>query len=466
LPIATVILTAIVLVVIKWPHLALPCFVDEGFPYAHAIRYLHDHKLTPMPSGMPSLLSTGHPTLFYFLAAAWMRVFGTGMFAAHCFPLLISVISLFALFRFGKTFFNAETGALAVLLFGTRAIFIAQSSQLLPETLVTLFTILALHSWLQNKKWFYVLWASLLVLTKESGLVLPAALCLWEVISFFRYRQISIPGLIRTHFHTALPLVVAVLFFIVQRIQMGWFFFPRHMGFISLDGEVILNKLTTCMGAQLFVFYGGIFTTIIAVMATIIFFIRKMSLSSVHRRFIGVMLLFMICFIAFSSLNYYCPRYILCLYPFWLTIATFIFLEALKGIPKFIPVTILVVIALVQFWYTFNFKTLTDDNLGYTDVLKTQKDAIQWCVKNGYRDKNIFALHQMERAMQSDAAGFVEADQVFSSVSNQVTSSTALFIFTCNERDPTEDEARKLPLKTIAKFQSGKAWTEICTQQK
>lgn len=395
-----------------------------------------------------------------------MRVFGTGMFAAHFFPLLISIGCLFALFRFGKTFFNAQTGALAVLLFGTRAIFIAQSSQLLPETLVTLFTILALHSWLKNKKWIYVLWASLLVLTKESGLVLPAALCLWELISFIRYRQISIPGLIKTHFHTALPFVAALLFFIVQRIQMGWFFFPRHIGFISLDREVILNKLTTCMGAQLFIFMGGIFTSIVVVIATLIFFIRKMSLSSVHRRFIGVMLLFMICFIAFSSLNYYCPRYILCLYPFWFVIAAFIFLEALKGIPKFIPATILVIIAIIQCWYTFNFKTNTDDNLGYVDVVKTQKEAIQWCVKNGYRDKDIFTLHQMERAMMSDAGGFVEADEIFSSVSNQATPHTSLFIFTCNERDPTEDEVRKLPLKTIIKFQSGKAWTEICTLEK
>jgi 4-amino-4-deoxy-L-arabinose transferase-like glycosyltransferase len=462
IPVAVVTLAAIFLVVVKWQHLFLPCFVDEAYPYAPALRYLTDHHLSIMPNAIPSRLSTGHPPAFHFFAAAWMKIFGAGMFAAHLFPLLISVVTLFMLYRFGKTFFNAETGALAVLLFVTRAVFVAQSSQLLPETMVTLFTILAIHSWLQNRKWIYVLWASLLVLTKESGLVLPAALCLWEIISFFRYRQISIVGLIKTHYHTALPFLAALLFFIVQRIQMGWFFFPMHIGLMSFSTEEITKKLTTSIGAQLFVFMGGIATTILLVLSIGIFIVRKMKLSPVQRRSIGVLLLFMVCFIVFSCLNFYSPRYILCLYPLLYIIMAYVLLEALKGIPKIVPVTILVCVAFFQLWYTFNFKTNTDSDLGYADAVKTQYDAVRWCEENGYQHKNICAPYQLQCAMTSDAAGFVNKKELFSSVNAHYNEQTDLFIFTCNEYDASKEEARKLPLKTIVKFQSGKAWTEIC----
>lgn len=461
LPIALVIFFAILFVVAKWSYLSLPAFWDEGFPYAYSIRYLVDHHLTMMPSGMPELYSTGHPTLFYFLAAAWMKIFGAHMFVAHLFILIISVLDLFILYRFAKTFFNPSTGVIAVMLLVTRAIFAAQSTQLLPETLVMLFTLLALHAWLQNKKWMYVLWASLLVLTKEAGLVLPLTLCLWELITVIRYRKISVVQQIKNRFQTALPIFAAALFFTVQRLQMGWFFFPRHVGWISFNPEEIRHKLWDRIGAQLFLNYGGIATTIIFFSAILIFFIRKLRFSAVQRRSVYVILLFLFAFALFSSINFYSARYILSLYPFWYMITAFVFLEALKGIPKLIPLSIFFITANFQMWYTMNLRTPVDHDLGYADCVSTQLNAINWCVMNHYQDKNIFAQQQMQRAMQSDAAGFIEAGQEFKHVGNIFDSQTALFIFTCNETDPSEDAARKTGLRLLYKSEIGKSRTEI-----
>ena len=63
-------------VAFKWQHLALPYYWDEAFPYSFAIRHQVENGLSLLPGGMPELLYTGHPPLFYFLEAAWTKLFG------------------------------------------------------------------------------------------------------------------------------------------------------------------------------------------------------------------------------------------------------------------------------------------------------------------------------------------------------------------------------------------------------
>ncbi|CAN5175381.1 hypothetical protein BH09BAC5_BH09BAC5_23000 [soil metagenome] len=336
---------------------------------------------------------------------------------------------------------------------------------MLPENIVTLFILLAFHAWLENKKGQYILWASLLVLTKESGLVLPAALCLWDFISFIRYRKLSFFTQIKKRFFSAVPFFFAIVFFIVQRKQMGWFFFPRHIGFIDLSFHAIKSKLWTAIFGQLFVFNGGIFLTISFVLAAAFLIIKKINIPAIQKRSLFVILLFSGCFIIFSSLNYYSPRYILCLYPLLFLCAAFFITEAFTRFTVYIPASLILCLAIVQSWYTFNFKTILDSDLGYVDAVTTQKQAIHWCLENGYREKEIFAQHQLERGMTSDAAGFIDKDEIFLHISNQILPQTKLFIFTCSEHDPSEDEARKLHLKTVAKFEIGKGWTEICVRE-
>ena len=218
------------------------------------------------------------------------------------------------------------------------------------------------------------------------------------------------------------------------------------------------------MGAHFFLYYGGIATSIFIIIATAIFLLRKMKLTSVQRRTIFVTLLFMICFVAFSSVNYYSPRYILCLYPLWFVIVAFMVTESMKSFSKIIPIAIIVCAALFQSWYTQYFRTVGDYDLGYADCVITQRNAIRWCVENGYREKEIFVQQQMERGMESDAAGFIQSGEEFSHAGKTFDAQTALFIFTCTETDSSENEARKLNLKTIQEFRIGKAWTEICAR--
>lgn len=461
LPLLFVFVTAIALVIFKIPQLALPAYWDEGFPYVYGIRYLADHHLTMLPDEMPPLYSTGHPTLFYFLSAAWMRLFGTGITAAHVFPLLISVVLLFAVYRFGKTFVSPWAGAIAASLLASRTIFITQSGFLLPEMLVALFTILALQSWLQKKKAGYILWASLLLLTKEPGLVLIAILGLIDLIEAFRDKEQSWKKKVTGLALTAAPVIPAILFFIIQRIQMGWFFFPRHINSFHTTAGAFFDKLYKCFGAHFFIYYGGIVTSGIAVAVFAFLLLKHKKLPPLQRKLVLTTLLLVAAWIIFFSFSFPIPRYMLCLYGPWFVAVALLLLSIFSETKKWIGYTILVSAGIVQLGYAYDIRSQGDFDLGYIDVVKTQRDAIRWAVENNFRDKKIFAQQQMLRGMQSDAAGFVNGSEIFADVSNSIDPQTALFIFTCTETDPSDAAARKLPLKKAARFESGKAWTEI-----
>ncbi|HEU4717449.1 MAG TPA: glycosyltransferase family 39 protein [Bacteroidia bacterium] len=463
LPVITVSLLSLALVIFKWKDLSLPAYWDEGFPYVYAIRYLADHHLTLLPSGMPPLYSTGHPTLFYFLAAAWMKISGTGIATAHIFPLAISVVLLFAVYRFGKIFFSEWAGVFAVLLLATRAVFLAQSSMLLPENLVALFMLLAFEAWLKKRNWLYFTWASLLLLTKEPGLVFIGVIGLYDFFTLLRTREIPFGKKIRILAVIASPVLPAVLFFIVQRIQLGWFFFPRHIhSFETTPGEYY-DKLVKGFGSQFFVYYGGLFITI--AIASLLAYGRKQLkyITAVQRTFLRTVPLIVVAYILFFSFSFPIPRYILCLYPLWFLMAGFLATQLLQPVKKFAAPALLFLLAAIQAGYAYDIRSQADFDLGYADGVRVEQQAIDWCVKNNYMNSPVFAQEILQRGMTSDADGFVSPENIFHNVGHSFNDSTRLFIFTSFLPEPNETEARKLPLELLQRFTSGKAWIEIWT---
>jgi len=145
-------LIIIALIIYKFRFLSLPYYWDEAWPYSAGIHDLYTNGLSLMPGAISSFVARGHPLMFHFLAAGWMKVFGTGLFAGHCFAMLISTLLIISIYLFCKTFFSERIGFIACLLFGCQAIFISQSSFLMPEVLMALCTMLCFLTYFTEKK--------------------------------------------------------------------------------------------------------------------------------------------------------------------------------------------------------------------------------------------------------------------------------------------------------------------------
>ena len=307
----------IVFIVAKIPYLSLPYYWDEAWVYGPAIRIMEAHKLSLLPDALPVYYSRGHPLLFHFLGALWMRVFGTSLTASHLFALMVSVALIVMVFIFCKNLFSKETGLIACLFLVLQPIFQAQSVLLLPEVMVSLFSLMTLYFFIKEKWWWYILSATLVLYTKETGIVAVGATGLWFLIDMFILKRNEFKSVVRSEklelndqekelYHketqrnhkgsqrikgncllpTAycryfilrsliliVPLLLTGIFFLIQKKMNGWYFFPEHVNYLLNDKRGFMDKLQG-YSAYLFIYWGRNVLTSALIVSLFLYFFR------------------------------------------------------------------------------------------------------------------------------------------------------------------------------------------------
>src|SRR5690554_5266519 len=172
----------IVFIIIKIPHLDYPFFWDESYPYASAIHEMYQVGPSLSPSAISPELSRGHPTLFIFLVASWMKIFGTSLVAIHSFPLFISTLLSLSIYEISRRFFNAKTGLIALVLIIFQPLYLVQSSMVLLEIFLAFFALLSLYFYAKNRLIPLSICLLFLFYTKESGLTLGLSLGIVSII--------------------------------------------------------------------------------------------------------------------------------------------------------------------------------------------------------------------------------------------------------------------------------------------
>lgn len=177
------------------PLLRLPYFWDEAGYYVPAAR---DLLLTgdPIPT---STLTNAHPPLqMAWLAFCWKL---SGVFLPRhtrpllsgwggCPPavtrtamLLVAAFALLGVFRLARQVSNLSVAAAATLLTALYPPFFAQSSLAHLDMAAAALTLWGLAAYLRRRRWRAAAWFALAGLAKETALLAPIALVIWEVIS-------------------------------------------------------------------------------------------------------------------------------------------------------------------------------------------------------------------------------------------------------------------------------------------
>jgi hypothetical protein len=161
------------------PLLRLPYYWDEAGYYIPSAREL---LLTGsvIPKSPPS---NAHPPLIMaFLALCW-KTAGFSITVTRTAMLLVASFALLGVFRLARAVANAEVAIAATLCTALYPVFFAQSSMALIDVGAAGFAFWGLHSYLSGRQHSAALWFTLAVLTKETALLVPAALLSWEVVS-------------------------------------------------------------------------------------------------------------------------------------------------------------------------------------------------------------------------------------------------------------------------------------------
>ena len=341
-----------------------PLFHDEIGVYGRLLFYMYEQGPSMHPADVTPEFGRGHPLFFTYFLSLISGCFAKNYIAARSVVLCLSVLTVYCTYCLAQKLTDAKTAAVVSILLIFQPIFYAQSTMILPEIMLSLLGLLCLITYINQQYWLYCVMASLLLLTKETGVVVLGTVALneWKK-SGFSFRWKPLLHCIRW----LAPLCTLLLFFVIQKQAYGWYLYPFHTSLISFNPATVLIRFALNF-SNLFLDQGR-FLLFVAFIYSSWKMGRPAFIKLIDRYFlllayIGLMLLF-------SSLNYVMTRYLLLILP-----ASLLFL--IIGIqPYFSKVKYLFAYLILSLPFQFSFLYFRQDNdMGYLIVVENMQQSI------------------------------------------------------------------------------------------
>jgi hypothetical protein len=156
--------------------LRLPYYWDECGYYIPAARDLLAGSLIPHTTP-----SNAHPPLVMaWLALAW-RIFGQAPAVTRSAMLLVAAFSLTGFFRLARAVSNATVAAASTFLVAIYPVFFAQSSLAHVDLAAAGLAFWGLGSYVSERRAGMAIWFTLAAMAKETAILVPLALFVWEM---------------------------------------------------------------------------------------------------------------------------------------------------------------------------------------------------------------------------------------------------------------------------------------------
>ncbi len=436
----------------------LPYFWDEAWSYFPAIKNMAETGPSLLPGAIPIELGKGHPQFFFFIASSWMRLTGGNIGAMRLLPVLISILLLLSIYFNIKKIFNQQAALIAVSLISVQSLFLAQSSLLLPEMLLALFLVCSLFAFHRKKYGQYAIYSTLMVLTKETGLIFAIIFGVFYLFQFLIKRKNKITFEWKTLLYLMIPGLIYGLFLLLHYQQFHTLFYNEHLGHIDLS----LLALKTKMNAAISVIFsqsGRLLISLIFMAAFFILLFKRKKIS--HPAFFAIVATQVVAFITFSIFNFFTLRYMLGLMV--LFIIVFAAIVSQIDINKYIKASVLTLVGGVCLFYSLTHKKNSDADLGYAEVVKLHRDMVHFCEKNGYFDSPIAASFNLLFALKDQSLGYKETQNPFTNVQDwKHVQDVTYFIYesTFDENDASVKYAKE-NFKLVKSFQDKHAWGYI-----
>lgn len=450
------IIAFVITVSVKIPHLTLPYFFDETFSYHRAIQEMAKGTPGLLPGNIPLDLSKGHPLFFYFLGALWLKfIAGNSIPVMRIFPLLIALLALFVFHRFAKRHTNIILANVGVVILSLQSLFLAQASLVLPEILLFTLVMLCFDSYLSGNYGWYALFGSLMMMTKETGAVFIMVFGLSYLAENFRHLKTR--KFWTNLFFMGIPVFVYILFIILHDLKLGYFFYPEHLGYITINPEKVRYKFQSSTW-MLFLAQGRNLIFFASIIALIILLIRKQSLK--FKRFLILSLSVLVAFLTFSILNFYVYRYIFPVLGISL-LASLVLIQQIKLKYQWVNIAFIISVLTLSAYKTATQYGQSDADLGYVQYLVVQHEMIRYCEDQAWYDKEIGSGFNMVMSMRDRWGRCLSTDRNFKMHHLPGTENRDIIMYdsTCWPYEMPESDKKGLTL--IKHFQHKQHWGDI-----
>jgi 4-amino-4-deoxy-L-arabinose transferase-like glycosyltransferase len=218
--------------------LRLPYFWDEGGYYIPAAWDLF-RTGTLIPQ---STITNAHPPLPSILLAGWWHLSGFVPSGTRTLVCMIAAAALLAVYRLSRNLLDTFPAIATTILTAIYPVWFAQSTLAHADIFAAAFTLWGLSLYLQpassRSKIYAAILFSLSALSKETAIVTPGALALWEAILFFRERRNDHASWVAALLSPILPL-------------LAWYAYHYHRtGFVFGNPEYLRYNATANLDAH------------------------------------------------------------------------------------------------------------------------------------------------------------------------------------------------------------------------
>lgn len=399
------IVPVLILLIIQIPNLGLPYFWDEAWSYFPAIKKMAEVGPSLLPGVLPLDLCKGHPQLFFFITAVWMKIFPDNITMMRILPLLFSLGVLATIYVGFLKLANRETAIIATVLISVQSMFLAQSIFLLPEMLLTLLFVLSFFYFLQNRFIAYAITSSLMILTKETAIIFPVIFGMFYLFSLVnpsnreKHRHIYFLSL-------SIPGFVYAAFLLLHYLKFGVMFYGEHLNYISYDWATVYEKTKQAL-SYILVDYGRRFISIAAIVSLVYLLYQRQKIG----RLILLGILSFIAFMIFSVFNFYTQRY--GLVAMVLFIIVFSYILGQLRINDLSKAVITIGLSAICLYFTFTQKTNSDSDLGYVETIKVHQGLVNYCEENNLYNDPFAVTFNMIFCLRDKNLGFVTGKKEF-----------------------------------------------------
>jgi 4-amino-4-deoxy-L-arabinose transferase-like glycosyltransferase len=398
-------LLAVVYFSVKSQFLTLPLHNDE-FNHMEGVINIIENNFSPFVEWW-----SYHPPLVYELVAYFVSFFAQkkSILITRLIIAVFGFLSLIFTYLLGREVFNERTGKFAAIFLFFLPIFQGQSSLFHLAVPLTFFSLATFYYYLKKKWLLYFTFASLLVLTKEIGVLIVFS------ITFYDFVLNAKPDLFQA-FKKMIVLNLPQLLFIgwmfLNKKYLGWYLWPYNVsffvgnnpypnttGFVEVLRASLLEKGT-------FVLTVGI---AIGLMAS---FFNK----NIRKIIIRKEALFVLVVVGLFSLLFgygpFLPRYMLFIYPLLCMLFAGLINYIIKKngfMGSFILIAIIII--MTSRWFSFsdeNIKWAGEQNYQYLRIINHHRQVVIHVKNNYYYD--FICNYPLNVAFSWPQAGYVNEE--------------------------------------------------------
>jgi hypothetical protein len=332
--------------------------------------------------------------------------------------MFFSLSTLYFTFLLGEKLYNKKTGFFAGLLLFFSPFFFAQCGLLYCDMLVTALSTAAIYYFVSGKRRGYLIAATLLVLTKEPAILTVIAIGIYQVILNLpeftgksRREEVSskTKKLILETLFILSPLLFFLVWMILNKLLLGWFFFPLFTSLLerfSLFPDLMKWILRWTFREDFRIFFTGA-VILAAFLSLFKKDIRKGFLKNELLLFAILSLISILFFAGIQGKHYgFSMRYLLFLQPLLFLAGTAAVIQLIKNKIAHTLVFLFSIFIFINCWHSRGLPQKDDLNLDYLNIVKIHKEAAGFLAKK-FSSRLIVAALPVNNNLTLPVRGYV-----------------------------------------------------------